>query len=42
MTSPLGKKLLTPVQIGRLTLSHRIVMPAIEPAARPAGKRHSE
>jgi N-ethylmaleimide reductase len=29
MTSPLDKKLLTPVQIGRLTLSHRIVMPAL-------------
>jgi N-ethylmaleimide reductase len=29
MTSPLEKKLLTPVQIGRLTLNHRIVMPAM-------------
>lgn len=29
MTSLLDKKLLTPVQIGRLTLSHRIVMPAL-------------
>src|ERR1700723_4109277 len=29
MTPLLAKKLLTPVQIGRLTLSHRIVMPAL-------------
>jgi 2,4-dienoyl-CoA reductase-like NADH-dependent reductase (Old Yellow Enzyme family) len=28
MTSPLGKEV-APVQIGRLTLSHRIVMPAL-------------
>ena len=29
MTSPLAKNSLTPVQIGRLTLRHRIVMPAL-------------
>jgi N-ethylmaleimide reductase len=29
MTSSLAKNLLTPVQIGRLTLRHRIVMPAL-------------
>jgi 2,4-dienoyl-CoA reductase-like NADH-dependent reductase (Old Yellow Enzyme family) len=42
MTSSLAKNLLTPVQIGRLTLRHRIVHAGFEPAARPAGKRHSE
>jgi N-ethylmaleimide reductase len=29
MTSPLAKKLLTPVQIGWLPLSHCVVMPAL-------------
>jgi N-ethylmaleimide reductase len=42
MTSLLEKKLLTPVQIGWLTLSHRVVMPAMSRLRAQPGERHSE
>ena len=42
MVTPTHKKLFTPVQVGAISLKHRVVMPPYEPAPRRVAERGPE